>query len=564
MSDPRRSEDRLPVWVRKRDGRLEPFDSEKINRTLFAALESLGRPDAFVARELTDGILHFLAAESEGPTISAGDLEEWVVKIVRELGHPDLAAAYAERARHRDRQTQGDDFRVSSLSSPLAKNLKAWLHSIREPERIERLAAGSLLEDFTLHHVLSRHVTAAATEGLLHLGGLARPRELSAALCRLFSPSEALPSEGVDPFGALRRIRRYVGDTVAFAAPERDLALMDVRIGEIPRLVRDLHAAAGLLGLNVVLNLGHDLDTAEEEPSRETLFVEQDWGQSTDRLRGFREVLVEEVLALEDGSTIGLDWHLCETDFQSTEGRRRLGNLLRAALRGRPIRFVCRRGSKQTPLGDGLHRSQPAVLLWVGLDLEALRRRIGKPATPEDLALRTLSLARLAASAGVQKRDFIRNCGQGDWPPFLLDRAAVGLRLHGLDHVLEELHGPQPFTKADAWAFAVPFAKHLTESLRQESRRLPLPVVFDDQFCTDLGSLEATDQLGQTARQLGKWHEALGSGTWRITLPQKAPDGDKLVNTLSALWKRPGICRIAFTASAPAPVVASDLWREGA
>ena len=41
-----------PAWVQKRDGRLEPFDADKISRALFAASESLGRPDAFLAREL--------------------------------------------------------------------------------------------------------------------------------------------------------------------------------------------------------------------------------------------------------------------------------------------------------------------------------------------------------------------------------------------------------------------------------------------------------------------------------------------------------------------------------
>ncbi len=54
-----------PAWVRKRDGRLEPFDADKISRALFAASEALGRPDAFLARELTDGVVHFLTEEAD-------------------------------------------------------------------------------------------------------------------------------------------------------------------------------------------------------------------------------------------------------------------------------------------------------------------------------------------------------------------------------------------------------------------------------------------------------------------------------------------------------------------
>ncbi len=54
-----------PAWVHKRDGRQEPFDADKISRALFAASESLRRPDAFLARELTDGVVHFLTEEAD-------------------------------------------------------------------------------------------------------------------------------------------------------------------------------------------------------------------------------------------------------------------------------------------------------------------------------------------------------------------------------------------------------------------------------------------------------------------------------------------------------------------
>src|SRR4051795_9952581 len=84
-----------PAWVSKRDGRLVPFEADKISRALFAATEGLGRPDAFLARELADGAVHFLAAECEGQIPTTQQIAEVVVKVVRELGHPALAAAFA-------------------------------------------------------------------------------------------------------------------------------------------------------------------------------------------------------------------------------------------------------------------------------------------------------------------------------------------------------------------------------------------------------------------------------------------------------------------------------------
>src|SRR6516225_5509322 len=85
----------LPAWVYKRDGRLVPFEADKISRALFAAGEGLGRPDAFLARELADGVVHFLTVECEGATPTTKQIAELVVKVVRELGQPALAEAFA-------------------------------------------------------------------------------------------------------------------------------------------------------------------------------------------------------------------------------------------------------------------------------------------------------------------------------------------------------------------------------------------------------------------------------------------------------------------------------------
>src|SRR5262249_24340620 len=46
----------LPAWVAKRDGRLTAFEPDRIAQALFAASEALGKPDTFLARELTDGV----------------------------------------------------------------------------------------------------------------------------------------------------------------------------------------------------------------------------------------------------------------------------------------------------------------------------------------------------------------------------------------------------------------------------------------------------------------------------------------------------------------------------
>src|SRR6476620_6063300 len=87
---------RLPTWVKEADGRTVPFDSDRISQRLFAATSILNAPNSFLARELTDGVLHFLTQEELGETTTWPAVDEVVEKVVRELGQPELANAYAE------------------------------------------------------------------------------------------------------------------------------------------------------------------------------------------------------------------------------------------------------------------------------------------------------------------------------------------------------------------------------------------------------------------------------------------------------------------------------------
>src|SRR5580700_7512344 len=88
----------LPAWVSKRNGQREPFDADKICQALFAASDALGSANAFLARELTDAIVHFLAADAGATHVTTVQIAEQVVKVVRELGQPALAQAFEQGA----------------------------------------------------------------------------------------------------------------------------------------------------------------------------------------------------------------------------------------------------------------------------------------------------------------------------------------------------------------------------------------------------------------------------------------------------------------------------------
>ncbi|MDJ0522660.1 MAG: ATP cone domain-containing protein [Planctomycetota bacterium] len=84
--------------VRKRDGRLVPFDRGKIAEAIFRAAQSVGGEDRFLAEELAGVVvarLHGLLADraaGEVPTIE--DVQDLVERVLIDAGHARTAKAY--------------------------------------------------------------------------------------------------------------------------------------------------------------------------------------------------------------------------------------------------------------------------------------------------------------------------------------------------------------------------------------------------------------------------------------------------------------------------------------
>src|SRR5262252_3450311 len=85
-----------PTWVRKRNGRTVPFEADRISRALFAAGESCGQPDAFLARELADAVVHFLGDEADEKVPTTTQVREAVVKVLRGFRQHDLVEAFEQ------------------------------------------------------------------------------------------------------------------------------------------------------------------------------------------------------------------------------------------------------------------------------------------------------------------------------------------------------------------------------------------------------------------------------------------------------------------------------------
>src|SRR5262249_18735024 len=153
---------------------------------------------------------------------------------------------------------------------------------------------------------------------------------------------------------------------------------------------------------------------------------------------------------------VRLFWHLGPDDFRPAR-QAQLMCLTRWALEGGPVTFVLDRPRHPFSLGPGMDRQHPAALMLIGLHLPRLAEQLGTK-VEEGLFLKKLaSLARIALSAGTQKRDFLRRHSQARpnlIRGFLLERARLVIVPMELESLVQSVIGRSIGSGGTALEFA--------------------------------------------------------------------------------------------------------------
>jgi hypothetical protein len=532
-----------PAWVRKRDGRLVPFEADKISRSLFAAGEDLGRPDPFLARELTDGVLHFLCGEVEGSIPTTAQVAELVAKVVRELGQPALARAYAEFPR-----------RVTAGPS-------------RRPEVVLRFAPGEppasvlagCLRSYTRQAVFTRDLVAAHDDGLLTLTGLEAPLELAGTVVEAPPPVALLE--------ALLEARQVTADVVALDGVEHTLA-QSGRGAEAAAegFAHELAAGLRATGLRGVVNLNAAVPPAWAGDLAEgPLFAGLRPAPAPGRLAALADAVLE---ALRHGPSAGplrIDWHLGENDL-APPAQERLRRLARHAAEDGRLAFVFDRPRKPLALAEGIDRRHAALLLTVGLHLPRLAEQPGANTDPGLFVQKLGSLARLGLSAAVQKREFLRGHGAGRpalYRGFLLERARLAVAAVGLEAAARALTG-RGLGEGKAPDLARQAVQRLRDVVRQDGRACLLDACLDAPADFVLGGRDALSAGGlpppaQVAgltgwdaavpvkaqlRAAGVLHGLAEGGTAALLLPEGMPDPEQVADWLRWAWRQTEVVRV--------------------
>ncbi len=159
--------------IRKRDGRLVPFDAAKITEAIFKAARAVGGRNRDIAENLTGRILLYLQNNCyHGLAPSVEEVQDAVEKILIESGHARTAKAYIL---YRDRRT-----RIRDAKSELMDAVKEILvETSRENANISNSPSAKMLQiamaaskKYYLGNLLPDDFAQAHLEGYMHIHDL--------------------------------------------------------------------------------------------------------------------------------------------------------------------------------------------------------------------------------------------------------------------------------------------------------------------------------------------------------------------------------------------------------
>jgi hypothetical protein len=513
----------LPSWVLKRDGRQEPFEADKISQALFAATEALGTPNAFLARELTDSAVHFLAQEASENALPTTHIAELVEKVVRELGQPGVAQAFAHRA-HAAR-------RPRPVAEKPPRSVTCTVPLTAAPDVVVRTA----LEAYALQAVFGRDLAGAHAENLIALRGLSSPGHLSSVVVDGPAPAdepgwqiawrqvEHAPAPRLIVDSAERYVQHHGADWLtafAQALPNQGKeAIVNLSCAEPPRWAQDARSGP--------------------------LFP----GESSDAALGSEEVWRR--LQRLQSSRLRVDWHVQARDFEDPTRRRLLCELL-AAEQAPHLAFVMDRPRQPVHLAEGVDRDRSGALLEVGLNLPNFLQRPDVDGDPQRFLAKLPSLARMAVRAGAQKRKHLRQQAGALGRGFLLDRAALVVTPLGLETVVQTLLQQSCARSPRSLDFAQEIIAKLLDQLAADGKAAHLDVVLDSP-CTltpTADGLTCADRNAPPDEQLhaGAALHRLGKRGSAVVFVAKDFSPERRLELLERAWRDGGIVRLRFAA----------------
>ncbi len=481
----------LPMFVRRRDGSQVPFDADQICQTLFEAAAKLGNPSAFLARELTDVVQHFLSLEDWPSITSTAQIADFVEKIVSEAGQPALARTFGEMQRD------------ITLKAPRGEQQATEAR----PHNADQLIA-RCFEAFEREAIFSPDVSAALADGLIRTLSPVAPTALASLVLDTRQFAE-LPW-----WGEFANWRDAGGAAWIVDGPEW-LCTGQMNPSFTSHLSERLLALPTLASRSVELHLNCSQPPAWAQPfpARPLFNLGEDDANAADR-GSFLDGLLERWKALDVADPPTIAWHLDSAAFADHQRSQRLITLLRQALHGRVVRFFFDRPNSAITLGSGLDRKTPGVILEVGLDLAALMRKTNAHLDAVGFLQKLPSLVRLAVSAIRQKQAFVKLHAKNPLvaSAFTIERSVGVIVPLGLAEVVRALTGERLTRSPLSLDFAERILSRIKATLEDASRSANVELRVDNPTNAEPWSSDSALPIDEQLVLAGRLHAAADGG----------------------------------------------------
>ena len=169
-------EEKIFSEIRKRDGRIVPFETGKITQAIFAAARAVGGEDYALAGDITDEVVRFLtASQLPGVIPTVEEIQDAVEKVLIERGHARTAKAYilyrASRTRIREARSELMDV-VRDILLEDSKTEASEKNRQSPAEKMHHIALAAS-KKYYLDNLLPPEIAQAHLQGSLHIHQLA-------------------------------------------------------------------------------------------------------------------------------------------------------------------------------------------------------------------------------------------------------------------------------------------------------------------------------------------------------------------------------------------------------
>jgi len=159
--------------IRKRDGRVVPFDPDKITDAIFKAARAVGGSDRGIAENLTGQVIRSLEEKARGGVIpSVEEVQDAVEIALIENGHARTSKAYILYRDRRTRIREGKSELMDVVKDILIETSRENANVSNSPSAKMLQIATAASKQYYLSNLLPEEYARAHDEGALHIHDL--------------------------------------------------------------------------------------------------------------------------------------------------------------------------------------------------------------------------------------------------------------------------------------------------------------------------------------------------------------------------------------------------------